>query len=54
MRWSSFGTGMVAYAAMSSLIRTGHGGYGYGGYPGGYYNGYNNNPNYRPSKLNFD
>lgn len=39
MRWSSFGTGMVAYAAMSSLLRSGH------GYHGGYYR-----QSYRASK----
>lgn len=45
MRWSSFGTGMIAYAAMSSLMRSGH-----GGYHGGYHNGYNSMyPNHRPT-----
>lgn len=43
MRWSSFGTGMVAYAVMSSLIRSGH------GYHNGYYNGYGSYSNYRPN-----
>ena len=40
-RWSSFGAGMVAYGAMSSLARAGH--------HGGYYNGYNSYPHHRPS-----
>jgi len=45
MRWSSFGTGMVAYAAMSSLIRSSHG----HGYYGGTYNGYGQYSNYTPN-----
>lgn len=43
MRWGSFGAGMVAYGAMSSLARIGHG--GHYGYNRMYY------PNHHPSKF---